>query len=165
MKICGCETKKQNGNDYCDNNNNNNVKACSSSIVNKTNNNATTKAKGTINGVKLNFNCKNICDYLRLIMFNSYKRSSHGKTFMFFTHQRRNILSEEHLFDNYFINKSIIKKIEETNNNDYPRINGINTNININNNIKQLTMITKNKTKWLSDMPIYVSNRKSSYNK
>ena len=163
MKICGCETKKQNENDCCDNNNNN-VKACSSSIVNKTHNN-NAKAKAIINGVKLNFNCENICDYLRLIMFNSYKRSSHGKTFLFFTYQRRNILSEEHLFDNYFLNKCIIKKIEETNNNEYPHINGINTNINTNNNIKQLTMFTKNKTKWLSDIPIYVHNRKSSCNK
>ena len=134
MKICGCETKKQN----CD------VVGIRGTIVNRKNNNNNTKV---INGVKLTFNWKNICDYFRLILFNSYKRSSHGKTFLFFANQRRNILSEEHLFDNYFLNKCILKKIDS---NDYPNIKG---NYNINNNIKQLTIYNKSKSKWLSDIP------------
>lgn len=114
-----------------------------------------------INGIKMKFDCKNIVDYVKLLLIKSFKRTSQGKKFMWFQKQRRMILSEEHLFENYFRNKSLFNHIQNSNCNCNMNNNNNNKcNSNSNNNKQKKIMFNSNiKGKWLSDVPLYKHNK------
>ena len=117
-----------------------------------------------INGIKMKFDCKNIVDHIKLLLIKSFKKTSQGKKFIWFQKQRRMILSEEHLFENYFRNKSLFNHIQNSNCNCI--MNNHNKKCNSNNNKQKKIMFNSNiKGKWLSDVPLYKHNKSLLDNK
>ena len=115
-----------------------------------------------INGIKMRFDCKNIVDFIKLVLIKSFKRSSQGKKIIWFQKQRRMILSEEHLFESYFQNKSLINHIQNSNCN---CIMNNNNNKKCNNKQKKIMFNSNIKGKWLSDVPLSKHNKSLLNNK